>query len=88
MVELGEPLLKDFIKCFCVINRVAVTLRRRRVIMTKRLRMDLATQPPKPLEADTLKKIQVIAMTLLTISGLLGPQEINASRRCQPQLTR
>jgi len=81
-------LLKDFIKCFCVINRVAVTLRRRRVIMMKRLRMDLVTLPPKPLEADTLKKIQVIAMTLLTKSGLLGPQKINALRRCQPQLTR
>jgi hypothetical protein len=56
--------------------------------MMKRLRMDLVTLPPKPLEADTLKKIQVIAMTLLTKSGLLGPQKINALRRCQPQLTR
>jgi hypothetical protein len=40
--------------------------------MMKRLRMDPATPPPKLLEADTLKKIQVIAMTLMTKSGLLG----------------
>jgi hypothetical protein len=56
--------------------------------MMKRLRMDLATLPPKPLEVDTLKKIQVIAMTLLTKNGLLGPQEINALTKWQPRLTR
>jgi hypothetical protein len=50
-------LLKDFIKCFYVINRVAVTQRRRRVIMMKRLRMDPVTPPLKLGEADILKKI-------------------------------
>ena len=83
-------MIKVVIKSFCVIDRVAVILKRKKVIMMKRLRLgDLLMLALKLLIQDTLKgMLPVIVMNLMTKSGLSGLQKISALRKCQLRLTR
>ena len=83
-------MIKVVIKSFCVIDRVAVILKRKKVIMMKRLRLgDLLMLALKLLIQDTLKgMLPVIVMNLMTKSGLSGLQKTNALRKCQLRLTR
>ena len=64
-------MIKVVIKSFCVIDRVAVILKRKKVIMMKRLRLgDLLMLALKLLIQDTLKgMLPVIVMNLMTKSG-------------------
>ena len=83
-------MIKVVIKSFCVIDRVAVILKRKKVIMMKRLRLgDLLMLALKLLIQDTLKgMLPVTVMNLMTKSGLSGLQKISALRKCQLRLTR
>ena len=83
-------MIKVVIKSFCVIDRVAVILKRKKVIMMKRLRLgDLLMLALKLLIQDTLKgMLPVTVMNLMTKSGLSGLQKTNALRKCQLRLTR
>ena len=83
-------MIKVVIKSFCVIDRVAVILKRKKVIMMKRLRLgDLLMLALKLLIQDTLKgMLPVIVMNLMIKSGLSGLQKISALRKCQLRLTR
>ena len=83
-------MIKVVIKSFCVIDRVAVILKRKKVIMMKRLRLgDLLMLALKLLIQDTLKgMLPVIVMNLMIKSGLSGLQKISALRKCQPRLIR